>query len=141
MWALRSRIVSLNFRRFSTFYSKDHEWLTWNEASGIGKVGITDHAQSQLGDLVHIDLPKVDASFQSGDSIGSLESVKTVAELYAPVSGTVAAVNSQLRDSPEIVNDSPEEDGWMIEVRLSNPGELKELLSKEEYDKYVEDNN
>ncbi|TJY44431.1 glycine cleavage system protein GcvH [Cohnella pontilimi] len=109
------------------FYSEEHEWAL--PAGGqIVRVGITDHAQCQLGDIVFVELPEVGSTVVAGDSAGSIESVKTVSELYSPVSGKVVGVNDKLVDAPEIVNTSPYEDGWILEVEID--GSLDEALSK-----------
>ena len=111
-------------------YTKDHEWV---ELSGDrGKVGITDYAQKQLGDVVYVELPEMGAALKQGDSFGTIESVKAVSELYAPVSGEVVDVNRSLRDKPEAVNADPH-GTWMIVVRLTNPGETGALLDATEY--------
>src|SRR5919107_1752834 len=106
-------------------YTKDHEWI---ELSGDrGKVGITDYAQQQLGDVVYIELPEVGAKLKQGQSFGTIESVKAVSELYSPVTGEVVEVNSSLKDKPETVNKDPHA-SWMIVVRLTNPGEAGAML-------------
>jgi glycine cleavage system H protein len=119
----------------STFkYSKDHEWL---DASGdTGKVGITDYAQAQLGDVVFIDLPEVGARLTRGQSFGTIESVKAVSELYAPVSGEVIEVNAALKDAPEAVNKDPH-GSWMIAIKLSDPAEAAALLDRAAYEALV----
>ena len=115
-------------------YTKDHEWF---EAAGeTGKVGITDYAQQQLGDVVFLELPDVGATLKAGQSFGTIESVKAVSELYAPVSGEVVDVNSALKDKPETVNKNPHE-SWMIVVRLANPGEAGALLDATQYQDLV----
>ena len=111
-------------------YTKEHEWV---ELSGDrAKVGITDYAQQQLGDVVYIELPEVGATLKHGDSFGTIESVKAVSELYAPVSGKVVEVNTALKDKPEAVNAHPHE-SWMVVVKLANPGETSELLDATQY--------
>lgn len=118
-------------------YSKEHEWIK-KEGDNRVRIGITDFAQSELGDIVFVELPEEDDEVESGESFGSVESVKTVSELYSPVSGTVVEMNEELEDSPEFVNDSPYEDAWMIVVELSDPSELDELLSADEYKEFIE---
>jgi glycine cleavage system H protein len=115
-------------------YTKDHEWLSVE--NGVGKVGITDFAQSQLGDVVYVDLPDVGASLTAGQSFGTIESVKAVSELFAPVSGEVVEVNGALKDKPELVNSAPH-DTWMVAIKLSNPSEAGELLDATAYDALV----
>jgi glycine cleavage system H protein len=111
-------------------YTKDHEWV---ELSGDrGKVGITDYAQKQLGDVVYVELPDVGTTLKQGDSFGTIESVKAVSELYAPVSGEVLEVNTALKNKPEVVNANPHE-SWMVVVKLTNPGETSALLDATQY--------
>lgn len=115
-------------------YTKDHEWI---ELSGdTGKVGITDYAQQQLGDVVYIELPEVGAKLKQGQSFGTIESVKAVSELYSPVTGEVVEVNTALKDKPETVNADPHA-SWMIVVKLSNPGEAGALLDATQYQDLV----
>ncbi len=116
-------------------YTREHEWLRVEEDTGT--VGITDYAQDQLGDIVYVDLPAPGAKVSHMGKFGEIESVKAVSELYSPVSGEVVDVNLALADKPELVNESPYLEGWMIRVRLSEPGELDKLLSAEQYDEYV----
>jgi glycine cleavage system H protein len=116
-------------------YSKDHEWL--KVEGDTATVGITDHAQSALGDVVYVELPKVGDSFGAHDTFGSVESVKAVSELFLPVAGEVTAVNEALNDEPEKVNSDPYGDGWMVRVRLSNAGEVDGLLNAAEYEDYI----
>ena len=117
------------------YYSKDHEWLRVEGETGT--VGITDHAQSSLGDVVYVELPKAGETFEAHATFGSVESVKAVSELYLPVGGEVTEVNESLQDEPERVNTDPYGDGWMLRVRLSNRGEVDSLLSAAEYEDYV----
>jgi glycine cleavage system H protein len=115
-------------------YTKDHEWI--DLADGKGKVGITDYAQQQLGDVVYVDLPEVGAKLKQGQSFGTIESVKAVSELYSPVTGEVAEVNTALKDKPETVNKDPH-GSWMIVVKLTQPEESGALLSAEQYQSLV----
>ena len=115
-------------------YTKDHEWLSVE--NGVGKVGITDFAQAQLGDVVYVELPDVGASLTAGQSFGTIESVKAVSELFAPVSGEVVEVNAALKDKPELVNSAPH-DTWMVAIKLANPSETGELLDATAYDALV----
>jgi len=111
-------------------YTKDHEWI---ELSGDrGRVGITDYAQKQLGDVVYIELPEVGAKLKQGQSFGTIESVKAVSELYSPVSGEVAEVNTALKDKPEMTNKDPHAT-WMVVLKLTNPGEIGALLDASQY--------
>ncbi len=118
-------------------YSKEHEWIL-NE-NDVATLGITDHAQKELGDVVFVDLPEVGATFDANDAFGSVESVKAVSEVYLPVSGEVVETNESLLDAPEKINDSPYEEGWIIRIRLGDPSELEALMSSQEYSKYVEE--
>lgn len=118
-------------------YSKEHEWVKVKGKTAL--IGITDFAQSELGDIVYVDLPKVGSAIQADEPFGSVESVKTVSELYAPINGKVIAVNDALEESPEDINDSPYEDGWMIEVEIADEAELDRLLSAEQYKETIED--
>jgi glycine cleavage system H protein len=118
-------------------YSKDHEWILVQDT--VGTIGITDYAQHELGDVVYVDLPEVGDTFEGGDPFGSVESVKAVSEVFCPISGEVIEVNSKLEESPELINQSPHEKAWMIRVRITNPDELKELLSAEEYEEYLQE--
>ena len=114
-------------------YSEEHEWV--KVEGNVAVVGITDFAQDELGDIVFVELPEVGEEVTADDAFGSVESVKTVSELYAPVSGKVIEVNEALADSPEWVNESPYEKAWMIKVEMKDPAELNELLSPDEYEK------
>jgi glycine cleavage system H protein len=111
-------------------YSKDHEWLEL--AGDRGKVGITDYAQAQLGDVVYLELPEVGTNLKAGQSFGTIESVKAVSELYAPVTGQVVEVNSALKQKPEAVNSDPH-GSWMIVIRLADPAETGALLDATQY--------
>ena len=111
-------------------YTKDHEWI--EIAGDRGKIGITDYAQEQLGDVVYVELPEVGAKLKQGQSFGTIESVKAVSELYAPVTGEVVDVNSQLKNKPESVNSDPF-GSWMIAIKLTNPGEGGSLLDAAQY--------
>jgi glycine cleavage system H protein len=117
-------------------YSKEHEWVSMEEA--IATVGITDHAQEQLGEIVFIELPAVGDKVSKDDPFGVVESVKAVSDIYAPISGTVVAVNEDLPESPEIVNEDPYGDGWLIKVKLSDSADLDDLMDSDEYAEMVE---
>ncbi|MBB2481494.1 glycine cleavage system protein GcvH [Bacillus sp. APMAM] len=116
-------------------YSEEHEWV--KDEGGNVRIGITDFAQSELGDIVFVELPEVGTEVQANEPFGSVESVKTVSELYAPISGKVVAVNEDLNDSPEFVNESPYEKAWMIVVEPSNKEEISELLTAEQYQEMI----
>lgn len=117
-------------------YTKEHEWVKAED--GIGVVGITDHAQKELGDIVYVDLPKVGTTVDKGKTLGSVESVKAVSDVYAPVSGEIVEVNELLTAAPEKLNDDPHGDAWLVKIRMSDPAELNALLGSTDYDKYVE---
>ncbi|MNG10146.1 Glycine cleavage system H protein [compost metagenome] len=117
-------------------YTKEHEWVE-KLSDTVVRIGITDFAQDQLGDIVFVELPKVGASVTAHESIGSVESVKTVSDIFCPVSGKVTAVNSTLEGSPELVNSASFGEGWMVEVEISGPEALEGLLSAAEYSSYI----
>lgn len=116
-------------------YSKEHEWI--KVEGNTVTIGITEYAQSELGDIVFVELPEVDDDIQEGDTFGSVESVKTVSELYAPVTGKIVEANEELEDSPEFVNESPYEKAWMVKVEVSDLDQLNELLSAEQYSEMI----
>jgi glycine cleavage system H protein len=111
-------------------YTNDHEWVT--EEGDTLKIGVSDYAQDQMGDIVYVELPDVGTTFQKGEEFGTLESVKAVSELYLPISGEVVAVNDDLGDSPELINQDPYTN-WIIEIKPSDPGELDQLLTVADY--------
>ena len=117
-------------------YAKSHEYV--HVEGETGTIGITDYAQKELGDVVFVELPQVGTELEQGDEMGSIESVKAVSELFAPVSGQVVEVNEALTDKPELVNTDPYGDGWMIKVKVVNADEVDELMSAEEYEEYIE---
>ncbi|WP_332899638.1 MULTISPECIES: glycine cleavage system protein GcvH [unclassified Haladaptatus] len=112
-------------------YQESHEWV--RQAGSTAKIGITDFAQDELGDIVFVELPAVGDDVSQGAEFGVVESIKAVSDLYAPVSGTVTAVNEQVFDAPELVNDDPYGDGWMLELELADESELDSLLTPEAY--------
>ena len=116
-------------------YSKDHEWVRVEGDTAV--VGITDHAQEQLGDVVYVELPKAGEDFAAHESFGSVESVKAVSEIFTPVSGKVTEVNQSLNDEPEKVNANPYGEGWMIKIKMSNRGEVDSLLTAAEYEDFT----
>ena len=117
-------------------YDKEHEWVRIE--GDVAVVGITDYAQDQLGEVVYVDLPAVGDTVTAGDTFGEIESVKSVSELYSPVSGEVVNVNDELDGTPETVNEDAYGSGWMIEVRMSDPSEAAGLMSADDYKAYVE---
>lgn len=116
-------------------YTKEHEWVSVD--GGTGTVGITDHAQHELGDIVFVDLPNVGTELTKGQSLGSVESVKAVSDIYAPVSGEVIATNEKLSGNPELLNKDPFSEGWLVKVKLSSPDETKDLLTAADYQTYI----
>ena len=112
-------------------YSKEHEWVTTDDS--VATIGITDHAQGQLGEIVYIELPAVGEKISKDDPFGVIESVKAVSDIYAPVSGTVVEINEDLPESPEVVNEDPYGDGWLIKVKMSDATDLEDLMDSEEY--------
>lgn len=118
-------------------YTREHEWLR-STGDGTVLLGITDYAQRQLGDVVFVDLPEVGASFEAGAAMGEVESTKSVSDVYCPVSGEVVARNDRLDDQPELVNSAPQGDGWMVELRLTDPAALDQLLDEDAYQKLID---
>jgi len=116
-------------------YTKEHEWV--RVEGNIGTIGITFHAQKELGDIVYVDLTKPGTTTQQGKTIGSVESVKAVSDLYTPVSGEVGEVNALLAESPEILNKDPYGEGWLVKIKLSDPGETGKLMTAAEYASYA----
>ncbi len=116
-------------------YTKEHEWVLLEGSEAT--VGITDHAQHELGDIVFVDLPKVGAQATKGQTFGSVESVKAVSDIYAPVSGAITAVNDLLSKTPEKLNEDPHGSAWLIKVKISSPDEINELMNAADYQTYV----
>ena len=119
-------------------YSKEHEWIQQLEGNKV-RIGISAYAQKQLGDIVFVEVPATDAHIEADASVGTIESVKAVSEIYTPVSGVVVAVNDTLEDSPEIINEDPYTDGWLFEVEMTNAEELTSLFNKEAYEQFIEE--
>jgi glycine cleavage system H protein len=120
----------------SNRYTKEHEWVAVD--GDVVTIGITDHAQKELGDIVYVDLPQTGDAVAAGKTMGSVESVKAVSDIYSPVTGEVVEVNAALADAPEKVNEDPHGDAWMVKVRLANADEIGGLLSAAEYQSYIE---
>lgn len=118
-------------------YSKDHEWVSFDEGEGVATVGITDYAQGELGDVVFVELPAVGETVAANAACGTIEAVKAVAELFAPVSGEVVDANTTLEDHPETVNADPYGQGWMVKIRLSDRGELGQLMDAAGYTEHI----
>jgi glycine cleavage system H protein len=116
-------------------YTKEHEWVAFE--GDIATVGITDHAQEELGDIVYVELPKPGAQVEKGKTLGSVESVKAVSDIYSPVSGEVVEVNEKLAEAPETVNKDPHGEAWLAKIRVSAPGDVSDLLSAAEYESYI----
>ncbi|XP_042463960.1 glycine cleavage system H protein 2, mitochondrial-like [Zingiber officinale] len=145
MWASRAASylkISTCPRAFSTVikdlkYADTHEWVKVDGSSAT--IGITDHAQDHLGDVVYVELPEVGSSVNQGKNFGAVESVKATSDVISPVSGEVVEVNTELNGSPGLVNASPYEDGWILKVKLSNNGEVNSLMDSEQYSKFCEE--
>ena len=118
-------------------YSSEHEWVAVED--GVATVGISDYAQEQLGDVVYVELPAVDDEVIKDEAFGVVESVKAVSDIYAPVSGRIIEINADLPESPEVINEDPYGDGWMIKVKMSDITELDDLMTAEQYEKYIEE--
>jgi glycine cleavage system H protein len=116
-------------------YTKEHEWVSVE--GDVGTVGITDHAQHELGDIVYVDLPKPGTSVTKGKTLGSVESVKAVSDIYSPVTGEVVEINEMLSEAPEKLNTDAHGDAWLVRIRLSTPDEIKSLLSAADYRSYI----
>ena len=123
--------------RAELYYAESHEWARL-EDDGTAFVGISDHAQQAMGDLVFVELPEVGQSVQAGEEAGVVESVKAASDIYAPLSGEVVAINEALEENPELVNQDPYGDGWLFQVRIENPAESEELLSADDYREQLE---
>lgn len=116
-------------------YTKEHEWIRVSGTTGV--IGITDHAQAELGDIVYVELPKAGDTFESGQAIGTIESVKAVSEIFSPVAGEVLEVNPDLGNAPEIINADPYVNGWLIKMKLGDPSQLSALMTAKQYDEYT----
>src|SRR6059036_2433862 len=118
-------------------YTEKHEYVRKTDDKSLVVVGITDYAQGELGDVVYVDLPKVGTTYGRMDAFGTIEAVKAVSELFSPLAGTVIEVNTALDKDPALVNRDPYGEGWMIKLRIKNPGEFDQLLGSEEYEKHI----
>ena len=123
----------MNHKKFK--FTKDHEWLNLQEDLAI--VGITDYAQSQLGDIVFVEMPELSSKLTASESFGAIEAVKTVADLFAPVSGKVIEINENLDSSPDLVNSDPYNEGWIVKLKIDNSDEINELMNYDEYHEYI----
>jgi glycine cleavage system H protein len=118
-------------------YSENHMWVSWNKNEGIATVGITDYAQSQLGDIVFFDLPEEGTKLNQFEKMGEVESTKAVSDLISPLSGEVAQVNEALSDSPELTNEDPYGDGWLVKLRFNSMSEMSNLMASEQYEQFI----
>ena len=119
-------------------FSREHEWVAQDEANpSSATIGVTDYAQGELGDVVYVDLPDVDSAVKQFETFGEIESVKSVSDLFSPISGSVAEVNTALEDKPELVNEDPYGEGWMVRVTMGDTRELRSLLSHDEYQAFL----
>ncbi|MFB9135293.1 glycine cleavage system protein GcvH [Vibrio sp. AK197] len=119
-------------------FTDSHEWVRDN-GDGTVTIGISEHAQEMLGDVVFVDLPEVEAEIEAGENFSLVESVKAASDIYAPVTGEIIEINEELEDSPELINEEPYEGGWIVKVKLSDPSELDNLKDAEEYSASIED--
>ena len=126
-------------RFFGIKYSADHEWLNYDESTKTGVIGITDYAQGQLGDIVHITLPKVSEKYKQSEVMATIESVKVVGDIYAPITGSVIEINNSAQENPDIVNQSAENKGWLIKIKFDNLDELSKLMDKPAYDQLIQE--
>ncbi len=120
------------------YYTKDHEWIKYIKSQETCVIGITEYAQEKLGEIVHVELPDEEDEVRAEEPFGSVESVKAVSDIFSPISGKVVDVNSVLLDSPEILNEDPYEDGWIIKVKVTDSSILEELMSASEYKEFIE---
>lgn len=118
-------------------YTREHEWVSIE--GSVATIGITDHAQEQLGDVVFVELPSVGDRVEKADAFGVVESTKAVSDVYAPISGEVAEVNDDLPDNPELINEDPYGDGWMVKITLGDQADLEDLMTADEYRKFIEE--
>ena len=116
-------------------YTKDHEWAKID--GNVAVIGITDYAQGELGDIMYLELPATGTTVQMGNSFGTIEAVKAASDLYAPISGEIIEVNDSLNDAPEKVNSSPYDQGWLVKIKMTNSGEISDLLSKDQYSELI----
>lgn len=118
-------------------YTQEHEWVSLD--GNIATIGITEHATEELGEVVFVELPEADAEFEQNDEIGTIESVKTVSSIYAPISGKIVEANSELGDSPNTINDQPFGNGWLVKIECSDTSEVDELMTHDDYQAHIED--
>ena len=142
MRANNKALVMNSLRYFATIrrFTPDHEWIEYNTETKEAKIGITNFAQGELGDIVHLEIAEVGTRFAKGDGICGIESVKTAADVYAPVTGEITAHNENVKSDAAIVNSEAEKDGWVLKVRVEDPKDIEELMDEKAYAKYVEEN-
>ncbi|KYQ90620.1 glycine cleavage system H-protein [Tieghemostelium lacteum] len=131
LYSIRCYSTGSNIR-----FTKEHEWIRLDQ--DVGTVGITDHAQKELGDIVYVDLPKVGATFKKSSAVATVESTKAASDIYSPVSGIIVDVNKDLESAPELINEGPLDKGWIFKLKLTDKSEFDTLLSKADYDKIAE---
>ena len=124
-------------RAFSLFFNIDHEWISFNPKTKIGTVGITDYAHTLLGDIIFVQMPDIGTKFKQGDVMGKIESSRVVDDIYCPLSGTITEVNKKILESPELINNDPEDDGWLLKLKIEDLSELEFLYDKDGYGKLV----
>lgn len=143
MILIRSLIINLVPRRLastgSRLFTEKHEWIKVDSSAKVGRVGISDHAQEALGDVVYVQTPDIGAKFSQYDEVGAIESVKAASELVTPVSGEIVAINSQLEEKPGLVNKDCYGSGWLYDIQLTNSSELEKLMDESKYKKYLEE--
>lgn len=135
------KFYSILTKNFSKFFAKSHEWVSVEK--GVATIGISDFAQSELGEIVHVELPKIGESLKSGETLGAVESVKTAADIYSPVTGTLTEVNHKLTKSPNLMNQEAETGGWYVKLKVDETNvnsELNNLMNAEQYQKFLQDN-
>ena len=133
--ALRRTLAVKERACFSTYFTSSHEWVAVED--GVGTVGISDFAQRALGDVVYVELPEVGDTFDAEEAFGSVESVKAASDVYLPIAGEVVEVNEELGSSPNLVNDSPDSDGWFVKIKLDDPAELENLMDESSYAEHI----
>jgi glycine cleavage system H protein len=141
MLRLTNRIQTIIPRRFAKFFTEKHEWISVSDQGDVkvGRVGITNHAQEALGDVVYVQTPEVGTKCNQFDEVGAIESVKAASELMAPVSGEISQINEKLEEKPGLVNEDCYQQGWLFEIKLSNSDELKSLMDEGKYSKFLEE--
>ena len=134
----KASLLPLRTFAIQTRFTKEHEWIKYDDETSEGQFGITEYAQEELGDIVFIDLPFEGDKFEAGDAIGAVESVKTSAQIYTPVNCEIIGNNEEIEGTPEIVNQSPTDEGWITKIKIDNLDDTEKLLNEEEYKKYLE---